>query len=188
MKRFFKKIKLDSQKGLPAIGCRLRRLQAGVTIVELLLYMGILSILLGVLTSIFVSALDVQSESRAVSSVEQDGNYIIARLTYDIHRSQSINIPSSNGSVTNNFQIVIGGVNYTYSVDANSNLILVNNLGTNNLNNYGSKISGFSVQRLGNTGGVENTLKINFTVTGRAKRITSIETKNFQSSISLRRQ
>jgi len=166
----------------------LRNSQKGVTIVELLLYMAILSVLLTILTSIFVSALDVQSESNAASSVEQDGNYIIARLAYDVHRAQSINIPSSNGATNDNFQIVIGGVNYTYSTDANNNMILVNDLGTSNLNNYGASVSAFLVQRLGNTGKIENTLKINFTITSRTKRVSGFETRNFQTNLSLRRQ
>lgn len=162
--------------------------QIGTTVVELLLYMSILSVLLTILTSVFVSALDVQSESSAVSSVEQDGNYILARLAYDIHRSQGINVPASNGATNNNLQIIMGAVVYTYSIDTNNNLILVNNLGTNNLNNYGTSISGFSVTRLGNTGGIENTLKINFTVTSRTKRVSGYETKDFQTNLSLRRQ
>jgi len=174
IKKFFKKIKFDSQKG--------------VTVVELLLYMAILATLITILTSIFVSALDVQLESNAVSSVEQDGNYIIARLAYDIHRAQSINVPLSNGASANNFQIVVDGISYTYSTDANNNMILVNDLGTNNLNNYGSSVSAFLVQRLGNTGKVENTLKINFIVTGRTKRVSGVETKNFETNLSLRRQ
>lgn len=164
------------------------RNQKGVTIIELILYMAILSILLTMLTSVFVSALDVQSESQATSSVEQDGNYILARLAYDIHRAQNINIPAVNGATANNFQITIDGVNYTYSLDTNNNLILSNNFGTNNLNNHGSGISAFSVTRLGNVGGVENTLKINFTITSKVKRISGFETKNFQTNLSLRRQ
>lgn len=175
MKDFFKKIKFNSQKG--------------VTVVELLLYMAILSALLTILTSIFVSALDVQSESNTTSSVEQDGNYIIARLTYDIHRAQNINIPAANGlPAIDNFQMVIDGVNYTYNVDVNNNLILTNNLGVNNLNNYGTSVSALSVQRLGNAGGIENTLRINFKVTSRTKRVSGVEIKNFQTNLSLRRQ
>lgn len=174
MKEFFKTIKFNSQKG--------------ITIAELLLYMAILSILLTILTSIFVSALDVQSESNAVSSIEQDGNYIIARLSYDVHRAQSITIPSSNGTSSNNFEILIGSVSYNYSVDGNNNLVLANNLGTNSLNSYGSSISALLVERLGNTGGVENTLKINFTITSREKRVSGYETKDFQTNLSLRRQ
>lgn len=163
--------------------------QKGVTIVELLLYMGILTILLTILTSVFVSALDVQSESNATSSVEQDGNYILARLNYDIHRAQSIDIPSYNGlPTTDNFQITIDGTSYTYSVDGNNNLILTDSLGVNNLNNYGTDVSAFSVQRLGNAGRVENSLKINFTLTSRTRRVSGFETKNFQTNISLRRK
>ena len=162
--------------------------QKGTTIVELLLYMAILSIFLTVLASVFVQALDVQSESQATSSVEQDGNYILARLNYDIHRAQSINIPATNGATANNFQIVIGGVNYTYSLDANNNLIITNNTGINNLNNYGTSVPAFSVTRLGNVGGIENTLKINFTVTSKVKRASGFETKNVETNLSLRRQ
>lgn len=175
MNKIIKKIRFSSQKG--------------VTVVELLLYMAILSGLLSILTSIFVAALDVQTESSATSSVEQDGNYILARLAYDIHRAQSINIPSSNGlPATNSFQIVINGVNYTYSVDINNNLILANDLGVYNLNSYGTSASAFLVQRYGNVGGVENTLKVNFIVTSRAKRVSGLEKRDFQTNLSLRRQ
>lgn len=165
----------------------LKKFQKGTTIVELLLYMGILSILLTVLTSIFTSALDVQSESTATSSVEQDGNYILARLAYDIHRSQGINTPSL-GSAGNSFQIVIDGINYTYSVDANGNLILVNNFGTDNINNYNSNISNFTVRHLGNAGKVEDTLAISFTVVSRTQQVSGLKSEDFQTNLSLRRQ
>jgi type II secretory pathway pseudopilin PulG len=173
MKKLFRKINIFSQKG--------------VTLVELLLYMGILTILLTTLTSIFVSALDVQSESQATSSVEQDGNYLLARLSYDIHRAKSISIPAANGTSGNSFRIVIGGVNYTYSVDGNNNLILTENSGSYNLNNYNSGISNFSVKRLGN-GNVEDALRINFTVTSRVRRTSGFETRDFQTNLTLRRQ
>lgn len=174
MKKIIKKINLSSQKG--------------VSMVELLLYMGILTILLTILTSTFVSALDVQLESQATSSVEQDGNYILARLNYDIHRAQSINIPASVGATNNNFQIIIDGVNNMYSIDGNNNLVLSNNLEVNNLNSYDASVSAFLAERLGNAGGVEDTLRITFTIKSRTKRVSGFETKNFQTNLSLRRQ
>jgi hypothetical protein len=174
MKKLIKKIKTRSQKGY--------------FLVELLLYMGILTILLSILTSIFVSALDVQLESQGTSSVEQDGNYILVRLAYDIHRAQSISFPVANGDTASNFTIVIGAENYTYSVDGNNNLILTNNSGANNLNNYNSSISNFTIQRLGNAGGIENTLRISFTDTSKTKKVLGFEVKDFQTNLSLRRQ
>lgn len=175
IKKFLKKIQLNAQRG--------------ITVVELLLYMAILATLITILTSIFVSALDVQSESSAVSGIQQDGNYIIAKLGYDIHRAQSINIPSSNGlPPTDNFQIVINSINNTYSTDANGNLILTNDSGPSNLNSYGSNVSAFLISRFGNAGGVEDTLKINFRITSRTKRVSGPEIKDFQTNFSLRRQ
>lgn len=162
--------------------------QKGTTIIELLLYMGILAILLTILTSIFISALDVQSESNAASGVEQDGNYILARLNYDIHRAQSVNIPAALGATSDNLQIVIDGDSYIYSVDANNNLILINSLGLNNLNGYETSISDFSIRRLGNAGGAEDSLRIAFTATSRTRRVSGFETKDFQTNLSLRRQ
>lgn len=168
----------------------LRNRHSGFTLVELLLYMGILSVLLSVLVSIFVIALDAQLESEATSSVQRDGTYILAKLSYDIHRASSISIPSSLGADNNNFKIVVGGVDYAYSLDGSENLTLANDLGTNNLNSYDTTVSGLTIKRLGNSGGVEDTLKINFTLTSRTKRTgtAGYETKNFETVLALRRQ
>ncbi len=166
-----------------------RKSPKGFTLVELLLYMGILSVLLSVLVTIFVTAVDVQLESEASSSVQRDGTYILAKLAYDIHRGSTISIPSSLGGETPNLKIVIGGVEYTYSLDGNENLTLLNNLGTDNLNSYDSKVSALTVKRLGNVGG-EDTLKINFTITSRTKRsgTAGYETRNLETNLSLRKQ
>lgn len=168
------------------------KLKKGFTLVELLLYMGILSVMLSILVTIFVTAVDVQLESEATSSVQRDGTYILAKLAYDVHRGSTISIPPSLGAETNNLKIVVGGVDYTYSVDAGDNLTLYNSsLGTtDNLNSYDSKVSALGVKRLGNTGGVEDTLKINFTLTSRTKRTgtAGYETKNLETNLSLRRQ
>lgn len=166
----------------------LKNSQKGTTIIELLIYLAILSVFLTILTSVFVSALDVQSESQATSSIEQDGNYILARLNYDIYRAQSINIPATIGETTNNFRIVIGGEIYLYCVDTNNNLVLTNNSGESSLNSYDSKISNFSVRRLGNPGGVEDSLKISFTITSKTQRVSGTERRNFQTNLSLRRK
>lgn len=174
MKNLFKNIKTKTQRG--------------VSLIELVVYMAILSILLIILTAIFTQALDVQSESETVSAVQQDGNYILAKLAYDVRRADRINIPATNGEIGNSFQIVINGANYTYSIDANNNLVLANNSGANFLNNSGSSVTGLAVQRLGNMGGVEDTLKIDFTITSRNKRISGFEVRNFGTNLSLRRQ
>jgi hypothetical protein len=103
-------------------------------------------------------------------------------------RASAINIPVALGGQINNFQIVIGGVNDTYSLDAD-NLVLTNDLGTGRLNSYDSSISNLSIKRLGNTGKIEETLKISFTITSKTQRVgVGPESRSFETTLSLRRK
>ncbi len=165
------------------------KIQKGFTVVELMIYMGLLTVVLGILTTVFVDSLDVQLESEADSSVSQDGNYILAKLAYDIHRATSITSPPTLGGTNTSFQINIGGVDYSYSLNG-GNLEVNDGVITNTLNSYSTNVSNFSVTRLGNSGSgkVENSLRISFTLTSKTLKNTGAKTKDFQTSISLRRQ
>lgn len=156
----------------------------GFTLIELVLFMGIVTILLVVLTQIFGSVLDVQKESAAFSSVQQDGTVILNRLMYDITRADSVITPSSLGQKTTNLQFSAGGINYTYAI-LNGNLVLTDNIGTDQLNSYDSTVSNVSFLRLGNVGG-KNTIQIAFTLTSRVQQAKGVEVRNFQTTIGLR--
>ena len=161
---------------------------AGVTIVELVIYLGILTILLTIFTTIFTSVIDVQIESEATSSVEQDRRFILSRLIYDITRAGSINTPYSlvvPNNQSNNLQITINGIPNSYTLDGNGNLILTNNLGADMLNSYDTSISGLSFARIGNAGG-KNTLQITFTLSSRTQRSGGSEVRNFQTTVGIR--
>ena len=180
---------LKMRRGLPSTTFRALGSGAGFTLIELIIYMGLLVILLSVLTGIFLSSLDVQLESEANSAVEQDGSYILSRLTYDIHRAQSIATPAIGDPPAGSFGLVVNGVNFTYSIDAGNNLVLQEGLGPNNkLNGYDASISNLLVTRLGNTGKIEDNLSISFTITSRTRKNTGYEEKNFQTNLALRRQ
>lgn len=159
----------------------------GFTMVELLLYMAFLTILVTILTSLFTAIVDVQLDSQSISSVEQDGKYIISRLTYDIQRADSINTPAIIGAQSSSLVLTIDSVSNTYNISG-GNLQLTNNLGTNNLNGYDSSISNFTIDRIGNPGGIEDTLKISFTVTSRTIRQKGLESHDYTTTIALRRK
>lgn len=164
-----------------------RKSGAGFTLIEIIIYMALLSIFLLTLTDIFTSILDVQLESDATSAVEQDGRFLLSRFSYDINRASSITIPSAIGSSSNSLSIVIGGITYTYALGG-SNLGLTNNLGTSNLNGSDTAISGLTFQKIANStiAGTKETIKINFTISSITQRTQGPEIRNFQTTVGRR--
>jgi type II secretory pathway pseudopilin PulG len=156
----------------------------GFTLVELLLYMALMTIFFGVLTNLFVATLDVKKESEATSAVEMDGKYILTRFGYDINRASAIGTPGTLGQTTSNMVLTIGGVTQTYALSS-GNLTLTVNGQTANLNGSETTISGLSFQRLGNSGG-EPDIQIKFTATSTTKRPKGPEVRNYQTTVGLR--
>lgn len=156
----------------------------GFTFIELIVYMGILTILLTVLSSIFTSILNVQFESTATSSVNQDGRYLLSKLLYDVKSSSAILVPANPGTVSSTMQVTINSINYTYSASSSGNLQVVNNSTgeTNVLNSYDTSISGLTFTRIGN-GGSSDTMRVAYTVTSRTKENSGYETKSFQTTL-----
>jgi len=160
------------------------KIRTGFTLIELILYMALMSIFLIVLSELFISILEVRKESEAVSSVEQDGRFILTRLNYDLNRATSVTTPASLGETSTNLVIVIGGDTFTYALTG-SNFQLTNTNGTDNINSSGSQISDISFKRIGNSGG-NPTIKIAYTVTSVTQRVGGAEVKTFNTTIGLR--
>ncbi|MEK9201309.1 MAG: hypothetical protein AAB909_05050 [Patescibacteria group bacterium] len=124
----------------------------GFTIIELLLYMGILPLILIVLSIVFSDLVNLQLSSRAISSVEQGGRFILARLAYDIRRASSVTTPATPGISSPSLALVISGVTHTYSV-VDGQLTLTVGGQTDTLSGSDIRVDGFSVLRLGNPTG-----------------------------------
>jgi len=146
--------------------------------------MGLMSIFIFTLTEIFLSVLELQTESQQTTSVESDGRFILNRLNYDISRASNITTPGSLGEATSSAVLVVSGVNYTYDGTEND-FILINDFGNDQLNSNGTQISNVSFTRLGNLGG-KNNLQIKFRLTSTAKRPSGAEIKDFQTTMGLR--
>lgn len=159
-------------------------MKKGFTLVELLVYMGLFSILIVVLTEIFLSILELQSQSVAVSSVASDGRFIVSRLTYDIRRATTISQPASLGQTGATAQLLIGGANYALA-GSGGNLVLTSPLGSDNLNSIGSQVTDLSFTRVGNVGG-KNSLQIKFRVTSRQNLPQGAEVRDYETTVSLR--
>lgn len=146
--------------------------------------MGILMILISVLTTVFGQILDVQLESKSISSVDQNGRYIMARLMYDMQQAESIASPSAAGEQSDTLKIKINSIDYIYTVSNSGNLIVINNYGTDVLNSNSATISGLRFTRLG-SGGNDDTVRIDFSVISKTQRVPGVEQKNFQTTLGL---
>jgi type II secretory pathway pseudopilin PulG len=154
------------------------------TLVELLVYIGLFSILLLVLTQIFVATINTQLSSQSSSGVSQDNRYILARLMYDIHRADAVNIPAAIGTSTNNLSLKIGANNYIYTLSGN-NFTLTANSSTDQLNGLDTDISNLQFTRLGNAS-TPSLIKVNYTIKSQVKTNSGIEIKNIDTVIGLR--
>jgi prepilin-type N-terminal cleavage/methylation domain-containing protein len=94
-------------------------LQSGFTLIEMLLYMGIFSILLLVLMQILTGILSVKAESESTSSVAQDQAYIMNRLAYAIHRASLIETPTL-GDSGSTLHLTGNGFDETYTTQDNT--------------------------------------------------------------------
>lgn len=157
------------------------------TLVETLLYLGLFSAFLVVLVTIFGTVLDVQLGTETTASVARDGNYILNRLTYDIHRGAVVTIPAAAGQQASQIQMTIGGEVFTYLLSG-GDLVMTNNSGTANLNGYDTRVTNFGVTRVGNAvNNARDTLSIAMTVTSKVVPASGKPAvRSFQTTVGLR--
>jgi type II secretory pathway pseudopilin PulG len=156
----------------------------GFTIIELLVYMSILSLFLLVLTQLFLSALDVQREQESVSPLQQDGRYLLARLAYDMNRAISVTIPANAGDAGSSLQLVVGAVTYSYGLSSgNLTLTTSDGLKKGPLNGYNTQVANLQFVRRGDPG---VTISVNFTLSGRMLQRDASQSASFAATYALR--
>jgi prepilin-type N-terminal cleavage/methylation domain-containing protein len=158
--------------------------QSGFTLIELAIYLGILSILLLVLSSFFNSSLDTLMQSQATSPTEQDSKFILNRLMYDITNTDTLTTPVNPGDQGQILKLVHSGVTYTYT-QTNNNMTITDNTGTEVLNSPQTTISNLSFKRIGYATG-KPTIQIIFTITSVTTAKSGRDTQTFETTVSLR--
>jgi len=158
--------------------------QHGFTIIELLVYMGLLAVFLTIISQIFVASIDTQLESEAESSVQQDSKFILARLHYDLANATAMIEPSSPGSTSSSLQYVANGVTSTYQL-AGENVIVTEGITAYQLNSVNTRVSNLFFTRRGVVGG-KPIVSAAFTLTSRVVRNSGPEIQAFQTTIGMR--
>lgn len=156
----------------------------GFTLIELILYMGLLSILLLVLTQIFTTVLEGQIQAEATSAVASDGRFIYTRFIHDVHNANSVNTPLGLGDMADTLSFTRNSISYNYSL-VNGNLILTDPSGTSQLNGINTEVSNLQFKRIGNING-KHTFQILFTISSKGGVRGNKEIKIFQTTAGLR--
>lgn len=129
----------------------------GFTLVEMLIVIGIMSILVIILSQVFGSILTTKLRSEATTAVAQDGRYLLTRLAYDIGRASDITSPTGSTLV-----LTIGGLDYVYTL-SNSTLVLSIGGGpAEALSSLNSRLSSLSFTRTDL--GVLKSVQVNFVI------------------------
>lgn len=157
--------------------------QIGVTLVETLIVMGLLSIMLVILSTIFTSAADVQKQSASYSATNVNGRFIMARLNYDIAQASSIITPNAPGASSSNLDLIINGSSESIGLNG-SDLEISDTIGSANLNNSDSNISDLSFQEIGTSS--SQTVIYSFKVTSKIVSFGKNDSQTFTSSVELK--
>ena len=128
--------------------------QAGVTMIELIIYMGIFMGFMTLLSGLFVSILNVQQESMETARMEQDVQYLFARLQYDVSRASELLLPVNNGDTGNILSLNTAEGVISYYLISDQLTISVDGGAETSLLSSGNSITQFDLQRLGNLDGV----------------------------------
>lgn len=158
----------------------------GTTIIELVIYMGLLTIFMSLLMSLLTATLNFKTKSESISAVQQDARFILLRLSYDVYNADSVIVPASLGNPEDSLSMVSSGSGVTFAVDANDDLIQTIDGMATKLNGSDTKVTEFSVESLGVLG-EDPTIKVNLTIEGRTTILGNrVETETIETTLGLR--
>lgn len=152
--------------------------------VEMLMYMGLLSLLLVVMVDLFVSSLNAQLESQATSGVDQDTKFILSRLSSDIRASDTISLPGFGATPSGMLSLVTSGITHTYATQSGK-IIYTTQSQSDSLNSFESTTEDVTFQRLGNNNG-KNAIKIMFTIKSKTTRSSGPEIRRIETTVGTR--
>ena len=156
----------------------------GFTLIEILIYFTLLSIILLITVDLFFRILESSVESTSKNSVEIEGGYVLKRLAYDIRQAESISVPTNPGDSSSSLKLIINGSDHDYFLDS---FVLNFDTGeTTPVTSNSVQVQAIEFTHVAESGG-KPTIKINFTLESTTpSRDGTFESKDFESVFSVR--
>jgi type II secretory pathway pseudopilin PulG len=166
------------------------RSQKGFTLVELILYVSICSILLLTISSFLSFLLGARVRSQAITEVNQQGFQVMSMITQTIRNGRSIQVPSM-GLSSSTLSITTGDVLLNPTVfSLSSTTVQIKEASKNAvpLTNSRIRVSGLTFQNVSSGSSTEKIIRISYTIDyiNPAGRSEYTFTKSFTGSATLR--
>lgn len=158
------------------------RSQKGTSLIELILYIALFSIIIIVVVDLLITSGSLKAESESQSGLQTDAELITSRLSYELRNADSVTTPNVIGQTTNTLVVTTGAESQSFSL-AGDNLFYQKTVGATttsaNLNTNLTKVSNLSFQALGFVGG-KLSIKASFSLTETKATQQGNQTKNYE--------
>jgi len=156
----------------------------GFSLVELIIYMGLSTVILTVTAGLFIAILESQTRSQVMTAMEQDSQYLLSKITYEIHQADEITIPISLGGQGSQLQVITSGQPISFQLN-NQTLSITKNSVTSQLHSSLTQVTEFQISRLGNVDGLQ-AVSVLFNLESLNQTTGGAQTKQYQTTVSLR--
>ena len=162
---------------------------SGFTLIELVLYVAIASIVLGAFLTVYTSVYQLRQKNQAVSEVEQQGQQVMQQISQTLRNAAAVTSPATGASSSAlTLQTYSSGTNPTIlSLSSGAVMDLEGTSSAVSLSSAKITVSSLSFQNLTRSG-THGIIKISFTVTSKnlTGRTENSFTKNFYNSAAVR--
>ncbi len=162
---------------------KLHRL-AGVTLIELLIVMAILPMLLILVSQMFGIFLDGQERAIAQAAINQEQQYLLEKIAYDIEQSSAILLPAADAATSSAFRLQQGAATVEY-IPSGVTLLRSSAAGLAPVSSKRVLLSSFSVRHIGNGAG-KDSVTIGFSLSSTASAQLGMTNRTISTTYTLR--
>ncbi len=160
------------------------KVKTGFTLVELLVYMGLLASFLVSITWVVTALTETQLDAAATADVDMSAAQLFSRFEHDIGAAELVIAPTTLGTAGSELRLSIDAVEHHYFAQDGVLWLMVDGE-AEQLSPVRAMVSDFSVMRLGNVGGAP-TVTLSFELRSSIPENAGFETRVMQYTIGTR--
>ena len=148
--------------GMTLLGTKIKMKTKGFTLIELILYIAIITIVMSALIPFAWNIIEGSAKSSVEQEVSSQARYVSERIKYEIRNATSINTPAPGASGS----VLILNTSPSTIIDLNSSKVRISDDGgpLTNLNSNETEVSGLNFTSYQSSDGKTKHIQFSFTV------------------------